>query len=321
MAPAPIAVVDMGTNSTRLLIARVDDDGGVEELERRSTVTRLGQGVDASGRLSDEAIGRVLDVLEKYRGLIDESGAETVVALATSAVRDSENGEQFRDSLRDRFGFEARTISGDEEAGLTFRGATSARTDRDQSTLVIDIGGGSTELVVGRPGADPDFHVSTQAGSVRQTERHLHDDPPAPEQLAALLEEVRGIVEEAVPSEVRASVTHGIAVAGTATQVASIARALDHGQEGEPGDVGGRGVHGYVLELSRVHAILERLAAVPLERRRETPGLDPDRAPTIVAGAAILVVAMEAFGLARVEASETDILHGAALAAATTRNG
>ena len=320
MPPAPIAVVDIGTNSTRLLVARVSD-GSVEELERRSTVTRLGQGVDSSGRLADEAIERVFGALADYRTLIDEHGAGTVVALATSAVRDSENGDRFREALRERFGFEARTISGDEEARLTFLGATSARDDRDQPTLVIDIGGGSTELVVGRPGADPDFHVSTQAGSVRQTERHLDDDPPAPGQLDALREEVRGILEDAVPSDVRAGVSHGIAVAGTATQVASIARAIDDDDPGEPGDVGGRSVHGYVLELERVRAILERIASVPLAERRDTPGLDPDRAPTIVAGAAILVVAMEAFGLERVEASETDILHGAALVAATTENG
>jgi exopolyphosphatase/guanosine-5'-triphosphate,3'-diphosphate pyrophosphatase len=321
MPLAPIAVVDIGTNSTRLLVARVDDDGDVEELERRSTVTRLGQGVDSSGRLAGEAIERVFNALEEYRALIDQHGAETVVALATSAVRDSENGDEFRDSLRERFGFETRTISGDEEARLTFQGATSARADRDQPTLVIDIGGGSTELVVGRPGADPDFHVSTQAGSVRQTERHLHDDPPRPEQLVALKEEVRGIVEQEVPAGVRASVTRGIAVAGTATQLASIARALEEGDAGQSGDAGGRGVHGYTLELARVESILERLAAVPLDERQRTPGLDPDRAPTIVAGVAILVVVMEAFGLARVETSETDILQGAALSAVATDNG
>src|SRR4051812_33194812 len=193
MPKVPIAVVDMGTNSTRLLVANVDGHGEVEEIERRSIVTRLGQGVDSSGRLADEAIARVFTALEEYRSLIDEHSAGTVVALATSAVRDSENGDEFRAALRDRFGFEARTISGDEEARLTFLGATSARTDRDQPTLVIDIGGGSTELVVGRPGEDPSFHVSTQSGSVRQTERHLDDDPPPREQLDGLCDEVRGI--------------------------------------------------------------------------------------------------------------------------------
>jgi exopolyphosphatase/guanosine-5'-triphosphate,3'-diphosphate pyrophosphatase len=324
----PIAVVDIGTNSTRLLLADVLD-GRVEELERRSTVTRLGQGVDSSGRLADEAVERVLDALAAYKDLIDEHGADSIVALATSAVRDSENGDEFRATLRDRFGFDVRTISGDEEARLTFLGATSARSDRDEPTLVIDIGGGSTELVTGKPGEDPDFHVSTQAGSVRQTERHLDDDPPPPEQLEALRAEVRGIVEEAVPAAVRSAVTRGIAVAGTATQLAAIAQALDSGDgnddaaDGAAGerDAGGAGVHGFTLELDRVRAILERLASVSLDERRRTPGLDPDRAPTIVAGAAILVEAMQAFLLDSVEASETDILHGAALAAATTGIG
>jgi exopolyphosphatase/guanosine-5'-triphosphate,3'-diphosphate pyrophosphatase len=309
-----IAVVDLGTNSTRLLVARVED-GRVEQLERRSTVTRLGQGVDATGRLADEAVERVLDVLADYRRRIDEHEAETVVALATSAVRDSDNGDEFRATLGERFGIDVRIISGDEEARLTFLGATSARSDRDDPTLVIDIGGGSTELVVGRPGADPDFHVSTQAGSVRQTERHLDGDPPAPDELTALRTEVRGIIEEGVPANVREAVTRGIAVAGTATQLAGIARALD------PGEGPDTPLHGYVLTLDAVRGMLERLASVPLEERRQTPGLDPDRAPTIVAGAAILVESMEAFGLDQVETSETDILHGAALFAASTDNG
>jgi exopolyphosphatase/guanosine-5'-triphosphate,3'-diphosphate pyrophosphatase len=286
--------------------------GAVEQLERRSTVTRLGQGVDSSGRLADEAMERVHAVLAEYKQAIDEHAAERVVVLATSAVRDSENGDDFRAEVKERFGFDLRTLSGDEEARLTFLGATSARDDDEDPTLVIDIGGGSTELVIGRPGgADPDFHVSTQAGSVRQTERHLHDDPPTAEQLDALRADVRGIVEEGAPADVRNGVTRGIAVAGTATQLARVDLAADTG----------RSVHGHMLELDSVRAMLDRLARVPLEERRRTPGLDPKRAPTIVAGAAILVEVLSAFGLDRVEASETDILHGAALTRATTDNG
>jgi exopolyphosphatase/guanosine-5'-triphosphate,3'-diphosphate pyrophosphatase len=312
MPAPPIAVVDIGTNSTRLLVARVED-GRVEELERQSKVTRLGQDVDATGRLADEAVERVFGVLDDYKQEIEAHEAARVVALATSAVRDSENGDEFRAGVQERFGFELRTISGDEEARLTFLGATSAREDGEESTLVIDIGGGSTELVTGRPGGDPDFHVSTQAGSVRQTERHLHDDPPAEGEPEALRREVRAIVEEAVPAAVRESVTHGIAVAGTATQLA----AVDLGLEERDRDR----VHGHVMELASVRRMLDQLASVPLEERRRTKGLDPDRAPTIVAGAAILVEVMEAFGLGEVEASERDILHGAALIAAATDNG
>jgi exopolyphosphatase/guanosine-5'-triphosphate,3'-diphosphate pyrophosphatase len=307
----PIAVIDIGTNSTRLLLARVAE-GAVEQLERRSTVTRLGQGVDSSGRLADEAMERVHDVLGEYKQAIDEHAADPVVVLATSAVRDSENGDDFRADVKERFGFDLRTLSGDEEARLTFLGATSARTDIDDPTLVIDIGGGSTELVIGSPGGrDPDFHVSTQAGSVRQTERHLHDDPPTAEQLDALRADVRGIIEDGAPADVRSGVTRGIAVAGTATQLARVDLGADTGGS----------VHGHMLELDSVREILDRLASVPLEERRLTPGLDPKRAPTIVAGAAILVEVLSAFGLDRVEASETDILHGAALTVRTSDKG
>jgi exopolyphosphatase/guanosine-5'-triphosphate,3'-diphosphate pyrophosphatase len=307
--PVVVAVVDIGTNSTRLLLARVED-GRVEQLERRSKVTRLGQGVDSSGRLAGEAMQRVYDVLSEYREAIDSAGADRIVVLATSAVRDSDNADEFRRELDERFGFELRTISGDEEARLTFLGATSGRADRDEPTLVVDIGGGSTELVIGRPGAEPDFHVSTQAGSVRQTERHLHDDPPTPEQLHALRKDVRAIVEDGAPAGVRAAVTRGIAVAGTATQLAHV----DLADPDAP-------THGHVLDLARVREILDRLGSVPLGQRRAVEGLDPDRAPTIVAGAAILVEVSDAFGLQRIETSETDILHGAALTAATTENG
>ena len=305
--PAPIAVVDLGTNSTRLLVADVRD-GRVRELERQSIVTRLGEGVDASGRLAGGAMDRVFGVLSKYRRLIDEHGASTVVALATSAVRDSANGDEFRSAVRERFGIHIRIISGDEEARLTFLGATAARVD-GATALVIDIGGGSTELVIGRPGADPDFHVSTQSGSVRQSERHLDDDPPTADQLDRLRREVRGIIDDAVPRGLRERVEMGIAVAGTATQLARV----DRGRGGD--------VDGYRLARDAVERDLALLASKPLSERREVPGLDPDRAPTIVAGAAILLESLDAFGLPAAEVSEADILHGAALAASDTRIG
>jgi len=301
--PRPIAVVDLGTNSTRLLVAEVVD-GRVRELERRSTVTRLGEGVDGSGRLAAAAVGRVLDTIAGYRELIDAHGADAV-AVATSAVRDSDNRDELLDPLRERFGIEARTISGDEEARLTFLGATAARTD-GSATLVIDIGGGSTELVIGSPRRAPDFHVSTQAGSVRQTERQLHDDPPAAGQLDALRREVRATFDEAVPAELRARVEHGIAVAGTATQLASIDLALERRD--------GNRVDGHELTRAAVERMLVTLAALPLDERREVRGLDPDRAPTIVAGAAILLEASGAFALDSVEVAVPDILHGVALA-------
>ena len=303
--PQPIAVVDLGTNSTRLLVAEVRD-GRVDELVRRSTVTRLGEGVDGSGRLARAAIERVLTTLAGYRELIDRHGADPVVAVATSAVRDSANRDELLGAMRDRFGIEARMISGDEEARLTFRGATAAR-DAGTSTLVVDIGGGSTELVIGRPGADPDFHVSTQAGSVRQSERHLDNDPPTAQQLGCLRREVRDVFAAAVPENLRAGVESGIAVAGTATQLA----AVDLAVERRDGDR----VDGHRLTRDACQRLLSTLAALPLEQRREVSGLDPDRAPTIVAGAAILLEAIDVFGLEVVEVAVADILHGAALSA------
>ncbi|MEY2513572.1 MAG: exopolyphosphatase / guanosine-5-triphosphate,3-diphosphate pyrophosphatase [bacterium] len=299
-----VAVVDIGTNSTRLLIADVRSGERVEDLQRESIVTRLGDGVDASGRLGDEAMQRVFDVLARYRAAIDGHGVTTTTAVLTSAVRDAANGADFTAQVRERFGLDARTIDGDEEASLTFSGATSERPRDGREVVVIDIGGGSTEFVTGRDG-EVAFHVSTQAGVVRQTERHLHDDPPPPEQLQELAAEVRDIVTGAVPADVRERVELGIAVAGTATQCASIELEL------EPYDPAR--VHGHVLELATCEMLLSRLAQMSDSQRREVVGLHPDRAPTIVAGIAMLVEILRAFGLDRVEVSEHDILRGTAL--------
>jgi exopolyphosphatase/guanosine-5'-triphosphate,3'-diphosphate pyrophosphatase len=299
-----VAVVDLGTNTTRVLVADVED-GRVSELERQTTVTRLGEGVDSTNRLADTAIERVTKVLDGYKAVIDELQPERVIALATSATRDAENGDEFRAMLHDRYGFDARIIPGEEEARLTFLGATARRPDGDGPFVVIDIGGGSTEYVVGSTGDDPAFRVSTQAGSVRQTERHLHEDPPSEEDLATLQASIRSIVADAVPTEVRAGVSKGIAVAGTATSLAAIDQQLDPYDPAK--------VDGYGLLLEACDRMLGELASVPLEERRQTTGLHPDRAPTIIAGAAILVESMKLFELESIEVSEADILHGAAL--------
>ena len=300
-----IGVVDLGTNSTRLLVAEVHD-GEVTEIERRTIVTRLGEGVEASGRLADGAIARVSEALAVYREVLDRLAAGQVVAVATSAMRDAENGPAFRDEIRERFGIEARTISGDEEARLTFLGATSAR-DAGAETVVIDIGGGSTEYVTGRAGSDPGFHVSTRMGSVRHTERHLLSDPPAADEMASLAEDARAIVEHEVPADVRERVEEGIAVAGTATSLAAIDQELDPYDPDK--------VHGHRLGRGTCERIVAQLAALTVAERRGVKGLHPDRAPTIVAGAVILLESMRAFDLDEIEVSEADILHGAALAA------
>jgi exopolyphosphatase/guanosine-5'-triphosphate,3'-diphosphate pyrophosphatase len=356
-----IAVVDIGTNSTRLLIADVDSgrprdstklsvtnfppqwrknghahDGGATrdttELVRRTLITRLGAGVDADGRLNREAMDRVYAALDEYRPLIEKHEVDRAVAVLTSAVRDAANGREFADTVHRRYGIVPHVLSGDEEARLTFLGATSERDPRDRTpTLVFDIGGGSTELVIGS-GQEMTFHVSTQAGVVRQTERHLHTDPPSAEDMEELREDVRTILtaavlpeqrrpgdlrdqpravvprdqpRAAVPPDQRHPVDHAIAVAGTATSLAAIAQELEPYDESK--------VHGYQLARERADAILQRLAALPLEQRRRVKGLHPDRAPTIVAGVIILLQVLRLFDLHEVEISEHDILRGAAL--------
>jgi exopolyphosphatase/guanosine-5'-triphosphate,3'-diphosphate pyrophosphatase len=300
-----VGVIDIGTNSTRLLVAEVEG-ATLRELDRRSTVTRLGEGLEASGRLSDAAIQRVTDTIARYRQIIDREEADKVVAVATSAMRDAQNGEDLRRRLETDYGVIARTISGDEEARLTFLGATAGREHGE--TLVIDIGGGSTEYVVGPPGRAPGFHVSTRMGSVRHTERHLHHDPPQAEELHALAQDADAILAEDIPAPIRDQVERAIAVAGTATSLAAIDLELDPYDPDK--------VHGHRLDLDACESLLRRLAAKTLEERRNVTGLHPDRAPTIVAGVAILIRSLHAFGLREVEVSEHDILHGAALQAA-----
>ena len=240
-------------------------------------------------------------MLAQYAEAIAEHGAERTTAVMTSAVRDASNGAEFADAVRRRFGFDARILDGDEEARLTYLGATAARdAPAGERLLVIDIGGGSTELVIGE-GAEVAFHVSTQVGVVRHSERHLHYDPPAAGELDALAAEVERAIADAVPERERETVTAAVAVAGTATQSAGV----DLGAEGLD-------VEGHRLSVKRLRAMLEELAAIPLELRREVPGLDPDRAPTIVAGVVVLVHALEAFRVEGVEVSDRDILWGAA---------
>jgi len=300
-----VAVVDIGTNSTRLLVADVEPGTGLRELQRESTVTRLGDGVDTHGRLGEASQERVFATLERYAAAIERHGCEARTAVMTSAVRDAANGRAFADRVRRRFGLAGRTLTGDEEAAFTFAGATAARpADDPTELLVIDIGGGSTELVCGAAGV-LGFHVSTQIGVVRHSERHLRSDPPQPGDRAELAAAVRAAVEAAVPAEVRETVQAAVGVAGTATSCGAIDLAL------EPYD--SALVEGHVLARATLAAQLERLAALGLDERRAVPGLHPDRAPTIVAGVIILSEVLGAFELDRVEVSDRDLLWGVAL--------
>ncbi len=270
-----VAAVDLGTNTTRLLVADVVD-GRVEELHRESRITRLGEGVDERGRLLPLPIARVRNVLADYRRTLESLGAERTLAAATSAVRDAENGEAFLGEVEWSYGFVTQLLSGDEEAELTRRGV-----DPPPGTLVLDIGGGSTELVL------DDFHVSLPMGSARFTERYGEDAERCSAEAHALLPQL--------------SPRAAIGVAGTVTQLA----AFDT-----------ENVHGYELSRARAREQLERLAGMSVAERRGLPRMEPERAPVIVAGAAILVAVLDAYALDAIEVSEHDLLDGVALAAA-----
>jgi exopolyphosphatase/guanosine-5'-triphosphate,3'-diphosphate pyrophosphatase len=305
-----IAVVDIGTNSTRLLLADVAADGSITELARRSEVTRLGVGVDSSGVLSEEAMERVFATLDDYSAMIEDlGGADQRRAVLTSATRDAANGGEFTRQVAERYQLDARAIPGEQEAQLSFLGATSGRDPDDGSQIVVvDIGGGSTELIIGH-GRTVGFHVSTQLGVVRQSERHIAHDPPTTAEIAELNDEIDEVLAAGVPQAEREHVTTIVAVAGTATSMAAIDLEL------EPYDP--EAVHGYRVSLERCREIAARMASMPEAERRKVAGLHPDRAPTILAGTQILVRVIEAFGLDEVEVSEHDILYGVALDAAS----
>jgi exopolyphosphatase / guanosine-5'-triphosphate,3'-diphosphate pyrophosphatase len=285
-----VAAIDLGTNSTRLLVADVEN-GDVKELVRRTTITRLGEGVDERRRLLPLPIARVRNCLSDYRREAEGLGAERALLVATSAVRDAENGEAFLGEIEWSYGFTTQLLSGDEEAQLMLRGLGGV----DARTLVLDVGGGSTELVMG------DERTSLDIGSVRMTERFLHSDPPTKDELDACANDVRAKLPDL-------DVESAVGVAGTITTLA----ALDLGlEEYDP-----ERVHGHRIPRDGVERQLERLAALPLEERRRIPALEPERAPVIVGGALIVREVLDRYGLDALTASERDLLDGAALAAA-----
>lgn len=294
----------MGTNSTRLLVAEVGD-GKVEALRRESRVTGFGRGVEISGSLSTEAIERVFSAVGDYLDFARELGAVETFAFTTSAARDASNSEVFLAELRERFDLTAAVLSGDEEAALTYLGARKSCTDCE--TLVIDIGGGSTELVIGS-GGEPSFNTSLQIGVVRHTERHLHTDPPQTNELESLAEDVGGMIDSVLAANPGLRADRGIAVAGTPATLAAVDLELEVFDCDR--------VEGHELDLATVQTLLSRLSSLPLAERRELRGVDPERAPTIVAGVIILIKVMRAFALQSVTVSERDILYGAVQRAA-----
>ncbi len=304
--PAPdgarrVGAIDIGTNSIRLLVCDVAD-GEISEIDRLLTITRLGDGVDASGTINAAALDRAHAALSGYARRATELGAKRVLAVATSAVRDASNGRELLAEIERRYGFETRLLTGVEEARTTFRGVTSRR-PATAGTLICDIGGGSTEFVLGDSAHVVD-QVSLDIGCVRLSERFLSDAPPPADAVAQL----RATVSDVIPRHLTDAATELIGVAGTITTLATI----DLGLESELPEV----IDGHVLSAGTVERLLSDLSALTLEELKQVRGLMPARAVTIVAGAAILAEIVAAAGTEAVTVSERDILHGAALLAA-----
>jgi len=278
-----VAAVDIGTNTTRLLVADVVGDR-VDEVHRETRITRLGESVDARGKLLPVPIARVRNVLAEYRRTLESLGAERTLAVATSAVRDADNGEAFLGEIEWSYGFTTLLAGGDEEAQLTRRGVDPA-----PGTLVIDIGGGSTELIL------DGFHTSLPVGSVRFTERYGEDVGQITKATRALL---------GIELEPRAAV----GVAGTVTTLAALDLQLEQYERER--------VHGHRLSREAARSQLRRLASLTVDERRALPAMEPERAPVILAGAAILVAILDRFDLDAIAVSERDLLDGIALAAA-----
>ncbi|MGY5763572.1 Ppx/GppA phosphatase family protein [Brachybacterium sp. DNPG3] len=304
-----VAAIDCGTNSIRLLIARRDPATGASiELERRLEMVRLGYGVDRTGRFDPAAVERTLEAARGYAALIAEHDVRSIRFVATSATRDASNRDVFIDGVREILGTTPEVISGQEEAALSFRGAVSTVSGLPAGPrLVIDIGGGSTELVLGEDA--PEARISTNMGSVRLTERHLRSDPPTAEEIAAATADVDALLDEAfaaVPVERTRAL---VGVAGTVTTITAVAQGLE---TYEP-DV----THGADLGIEDTIAVCERVLGMTREERAELRIIHPGRLDVIGAGALIWARVLrrvaETAGIDRVRTSEHDILDGIAL--------
>ncbi|HVX44577.1 MAG TPA: Ppx/GppA phosphatase family protein [Mycobacteriales bacterium] len=304
---ARVAGIDCGTNSIRLLVADIED-GVVRDVDRELRIVRLGQGVDQTGRLAPEAIERTRVALAEYAQIIADRGARKVRMVATSATRDAANRDDFHDMVRATLGQSAEVITGPEEAALSYTGAIGALAGpADQPHLVVDIGGGSTEFIIGtadRPGAAR----SVDIGCVRMTERHLRSDPPTAEQIAAARADIRAAIEEVRQDVPVQDARTLIGVAGTVTTVAAIAMELPAYQPDR--------IHGSTLSAAQVHEVTTRLLAMPREERAALPVMHPGRVDVIGGGSLVLQTIVEQLQMPEVVVSEHDILDGIALSIA-----
>ena len=305
-----VAAVDCGTNSIRLLVAEGDGAGGFIELERTLRITRLGQGVDATGAFHPDALARTLAACDEYAAIVAGHGVERLRFVATSAARDAANREAFFTGVRERLGVDAEVIAGQEEALLSFTGALSAIPDAPGLVVVMDIGGGSTELVLGTGGATPtiDAAVSLDIGSVRLRERLLHSDPPTASEVRDATAHVDALL--AGSGVDLGSAATWIGVGGTATSLSALAQGLASYDRA--------GVHGSVLPRSTLDALAASLLASSVAQVLEYPTMVPGRADVICAGALIAQLVGERTGL-DLTVSESDILDGLVLGLLTAQ--
>ncbi|HVM08931.1 MAG TPA: Ppx/GppA phosphatase family protein [Acidimicrobiales bacterium] len=294
-----VAAIDCGTNSTRLLVA----DHAGRAVDRRMTITRLGEGVDASGRLGAQAIDRVLDVLREYKEVIDRHDVKRIRMAATSAARDASNRDGFFDACEQILGVRPELLSGDEEGRLSFRGATTGLDPSEGPFLVVDIGGGSTEFVAGT--TEPDGVLSVDIGCVRVTEKFLHSDPPDAGELSDAMVVIRQHLDDVVrevPSSLEAR--RFIGLAGTVTTIATVELGVPYNDEQ---------VHHLLLTKDAAEDVFRTLATERLRDRVHNPGLERERADVIVGGALVLVTIMRYFDFAECLVSVSDILDGLVL--------
>ncbi|MEY2673317.1 MAG: hypothetical protein RLZZ508_1194 [Actinomycetota bacterium] len=302
-----IAAIDCGTNSIRLLISRIDENGNLTEITRRMIIVRLGEGVDATGRFSDAALARVFAACDEYSELIKTHEVQALRFIATSASRDVSNREEFARGVKARLGCDLEVISGETEAELSFAGATFALAKNFPGPyLVLDIGGGSTEFVLGSD--KPDFAKSVNIGCVRMTERHLNQDPPTETSIAAAVQDIEDAISQAaevVPLEKAVTV---IGLAGSVTTVAAMALGLDKYDRDA--------IHGSVISAQSIHRTSEKFLAMTREQRAALPYMHPGRVDVIGAGALVLDRIVKRLNVDSIVVSEQDILDGIAISIA-----
>jgi exopolyphosphatase/guanosine-5'-triphosphate,3'-diphosphate pyrophosphatase len=306
-----LAAFDVGTNSTRLLVADVDGGAIVAEHAREMVITRLGKGVDRTGRFDPAALARTLEVLAGYAGTCRRLGVARRRLVATSATRDAADRQTFLDGVHDLLGVDAEVLTGQAEAATAYRGATATLAE-ELPTLVVDIGGGSTELILG-DGRAARAMISLDIGCVRLFERHLHHDPPTAGEAAALradvaahLAEVAGVLDPSAADRV-------VGVAGTVTTVTAIALGLD---AYDP-----RRIHRATVDATEITCVADKLAAMTVAERAALPVMARGREDVIAAGALLLDELVRRFGIRQVIASETDILDGILLGLAERPDG